>query len=266
MATFVASDPAGYEVFMGRWTSRLAGPFLEFAGISPGQRVLDVGCGTGVITAAAGDLGATCIGIDPAEAYLQYARRQRSRPNITYELGDAHDIGHPDAAFDAVLSTLVLDIIPDAERVAEEMRRVTRPGGTVASAIHDFRGACAPLFMLWDIASVLDSRAQTLRDSMLSHALVWPQGQANMWRAIGLVDVVEVPLVIPFEYASFADYWSTFESGQGRVGSYVMGLPDEPRRELEKHVRAAYLGGRADGPRSFSVIIRAAKGRAPHRS
>ena len=40
MATFVTSDPAGYEIFMGRWTSRLAGPFLEFAGISPGQRVL----------------------------------------------------------------------------------------------------------------------------------------------------------------------------------------------------------------------------------
>jgi hypothetical protein len=84
-----------------------------------------------------------------------------------------------------------------------------------------------------------------------------------MWRAIGLVDVVEVPLVIPFECASFADYWSSFESGQGRVGSYVMGLPDEPRRELQKHVRAAYLSGMADGPRSFSVIIRAAKGIAP---
>jgi len=251
---------------MGRWTSRLAGPFLEFADVCPGQRVLDVGCGTGVITAAVGDLGATCIGLDPAEVYLEYARRHRSRPTTSYELGDAHDIGHPDAAFDAVVSTLALDVIPDTERVAEEMRRVTRPGGTVASAIHDCRGACAPLFMLLDIACVLDSRAHAVRDSMLSHALVWPQGQANMWRAIGLLDVVEVPLVIPFEYASFADYWSTFESGQGRVGGYVMGLPDEPRRKLKKHVRAAYLGGRADGPRSFSVIIRAAKGLAPHRS
>ena len=264
MATFVTSDPAGYEVFMGRWTTRLAGPFLEFAGIHPGQRVLDVGCGTGVITAGAADLGATCIGLDPAEAYLEFARSQRSRPNTRYELGDAHDIGHPDASFDAVVSTLALDVIPDAERVAKEMRRVTRPGGTVASAIHEFRGAFAPLFMLWDIASVLDSRAQAIRDSMLSHPLVWPQGQANMWRAVGLVDVVEVPLVIPFEYASFTDYWSTFESGQGRVGSYVMALADEPRRELKRHVRAAYLGGMADGPRSFSVIIRAARGLAPH--
>jgi hypothetical protein len=98
---------------------------------------------------------------------------------------------------------------------------------------------------------------------MLSHPLVWPQGQANMWRAVGFLDVVEVPLVIPFDYASFADYWATFESRQGRVGSYVMALAEEPLRELQRHVRAAYLAGMADGPRSFSVIIRAVRGVVP---
>ena len=98
---------------------------------------------------------------------------------------------------------------------------------------------------------------------MLSHPLVWPEGQANLWRTVGLANVVEVPLVIPFEYSSFADYWSTFESGQGRVGSYLVSLGEEPRRDLQRHVRAAYLGGMADGPRSFSVIIRAARGIVP---
>jgi|SRR6516162_949452 SAM-dependent methyltransferase len=266
MVTFVASDPAGYEIFLGRWTSRLAGPFLEFVGIAPRQRVLDVGCGTGEITAAAADLGATLVGLDSAETYLEFARRERFRPNASYELGDAHHIAYPDASFDAVVSTFALDVIPDADRVAEEMRRVTRAGGTIASAIPDYRGALAPIILFWDIASVLDSRAQTVRDGMLSDPLVWPQGQANLWRRMGLLDVVEVPLVIPFEYSSFADYWSTFEAGQGRVGSYVIGLSDEPRGELQKHVQAAYLSGMADGPRSFSVIVRAAKGLAPHRT
>jgi len=159
-----------------------------------------------------------------------------------------------------VVSTLALDVIPDAERVAQEMRRVTRPGGTIASAIHDFRGGLAPFLMFWDIASALDSRAQAIRDTILSHPLVWPEGQANMWRAVGLADVVEVPLVIPFDYTSFADYWSTFESGQGRIWSYVMELPNERRADLQNHVRVAYLSGMADGRRSFSVIIRATKG------
>ena len=73
MAVFVASDPAAYEVYMGRWTRRLATPFLEFVGVRSGHRVLDVGCGTGIITAAAADLGATVVGLDPAEPYLEFA-------------------------------------------------------------------------------------------------------------------------------------------------------------------------------------------------
>jgi hypothetical protein len=155
---------------------------------------------------------------------------------------------------------LALDVIPDADRVAAEMQRITRPGGTIASAVHDFRGAFAPILMFWDIASALDSRAQAIRDGMLSHPLVWPQGQAKMWRDLGLVDVVEVPLVIPFDYASFADYWAAFESGQGRVGAYFNSLTEPRQRRLKHLVEAAYLGGMADGPRSFSVIIRAARG------
>lgn len=122
------------------------------------------------------------------------------------------------------------------------------------------------MFMMADIASVLDSGGAAIRDGILTHPLVWPEGQAKMWRAAGLLDVVEVPLVIQFDYASFRDYWSTFETGQGRFGGYVMGLPDELRRELEKHVRVAYLAGMPDGPRSFSVIIRTARGVVPGRT
>jgi ubiquinone/menaquinone biosynthesis C-methylase UbiE len=98
---FVASDPAAYEVYMGRWTRRLAGPFLEFVGLRPGQQVLDVGCGTGVITAAAADLGATAVGLDRSEPYLEFARSQSARPNASFEPGDAHRIGYADGSFDA---------------------------------------------------------------------------------------------------------------------------------------------------------------------
>jgi SAM-dependent methyltransferase len=260
MPVFVANDPAGYEVYMGRWTRRLAPPFLEFVGVRSGQLVLDVGCGTGIVTAAAADRGATAVGLDPAEPYLEFARSHSARPNASYELGDAHRIGFPDDSFDAAVSTLALDVIPDPEKVGAEMRRVTRPGGVVASAIHEFRGAFAPMFIMSDLASVLDSGGRAVRDGMVAHPLVWPEGQAKMWRDLGLINVVEVPLVVPFEYLSFSDYWSTFETGQGRFGGYVMGLPDELRGELKRHVQIAYLAGMPDGPRSFSVVIRAARG------
>jgi ubiquinone/menaquinone biosynthesis C-methylase UbiE len=98
-------------------------------------------------------------------------------------LGDAHHIRQPDSSFDAALSTLALAVIPDAEPVIKEMRRITRHGGTIASAIYHFRGAFAPVFMFLDIASTLDPRARTIRDGMLSHPLVWPQGQTKRWQA-----------------------------------------------------------------------------------
>ena len=117
--------------------------------------------------------------------------------------------------------------------------------------------------MLLDIASVLEQGGKTLRDYMLSHPLVWPDGQASLWRKVGLTDVREAPLVVSYDYTSFDDYWGTWLAGQGRVGSYVVNLSEEARATLGAHVRDAYLGGRPDGLRSFSVIHRAVRGIVP---
>ena len=80
---FLATNPDDYEHFMGRWSTRLAAPFLEFSGTRPGDGVLDVGCGTGALTAAQAERGSKAVGIDASEAYLAAARRRRSGPNIT---------------------------------------------------------------------------------------------------------------------------------------------------------------------------------------
>ena len=92
LSQFLATDPDVYEHFMGRWSARLADPFLEFAGIKPGSTVLDVGCGTGTITLALAKRGAKTVGLDASEPYLDGARRLRSHPDIEYELGDAYDL------------------------------------------------------------------------------------------------------------------------------------------------------------------------------
>ena len=167
---------------MGRWSRRLAKPFLEFAGIRPRDRVLDVGCGTGVLTAALAEVGAEAVGIDASEPYLEGARRHRSHPNITYELGDVRRMRFADGSFDGAVSTLVLDIIPEVDQVVGEMRRVTRPGGVVASGLYDFWGGYSAFSLVWDTASVLDEGVRALRDDLKAHPLVRPNGQAELWR------------------------------------------------------------------------------------
>ena len=64
---FLAADPDAYEHFMGRWSTRLAEPFLDFAGVRSGCRVLDVGCGTGTISLALARRGAETIGLDMSD-------------------------------------------------------------------------------------------------------------------------------------------------------------------------------------------------------
>jgi SAM-dependent methyltransferase len=257
------TDPDAYHTFMGRWSERLAQPFLAVAAIPPGSRVLDVCCGTGVLTKAVAEAGAQVVGIDASEEYLAGARLARSHPAITYVSGDCRQMQFADGSFDACVSSLALDVIPEVEQVVAEMKRVTRPGGIVASAVHDFWGGMPAYSMVWDTGAVLDAKIAALRDASKARPIVGAGGQAALWVGAGLVEVIEVPVVFECVYACFADYWATFTSGQGRISARLMEVPDDVRGEIERHVRAGYLVGLPDGPRSFPMMVRAVRGIVP---
>jgi ubiquinone/menaquinone biosynthesis C-methylase UbiE len=103
---------------------------------------IDVACGTGVLSKAFADAGAHVTGVDASEGYLEGAHRRRSHPNIIYELGDIRQMRFEDDSFDAAVSTLALDVLPEIEQVVAEMKRVTKPGGIVASGVHSSLGEC----------------------------------------------------------------------------------------------------------------------------
>jgi SAM-dependent methyltransferase len=261
---FLATDPDVYEHFMGRWSERLAKPFLEFADVQPGDRVLDIGCGTGTISHALAKRGAKVVGMDASEPYLEGAHRLRPHPNVTYEHGDAGRLHYPSASFDTCVSTLAIDVIPEVDLVAAEMRRVTRPGGAVACGTFDFWGGNSVLDLVLDTGAVLDEGIRTLRARVKARPIVWANGQADLWRKVGLVEVVEVPIVLSFDYSDFEDYWSSFSTGPTRIAQRLVALPPGLRGEIESHVRDGYLAGLSDGPRSFAVIVRAVRGVVPH--
>lgn len=260
---FLATDPEVYEHFMGRWSARLAEPFLEFAGVTPGSAVLDVGCGTGTITLASAERGAKTIGLDASESYLQGARRLRSHPDVEYVHGDACHLQYASASFDACVSALVIDVVPTVDLFAAEMRRITRPGGVVACATFDFWGGSCALDLVLDTGAVLDDGIRPLRAQIRARPIVWAHGQADLWRQTGLVEVVEEPIVLGFDYTDFQDYWCSWSTGPTRIAQRLMAMPSDSRNEIEQHVRAGYLAGLPDEPRSFAAVVRAVRGTVP---
>ena len=144
-----------------------------------------------------------------------------------------------------------------------EMRRVTRSGGVVACGTFDFWGGNSVLDLVLDTGAVLDESIRTLRAQIKARPIVWANGQVDLWRRAGLVEVVEVPIVLSFDCTSFQDYWSSFSTGPTRIAQRLTALPSGPRSEIEQHVRAGYLASLPDGPRSFAVVVRAVRGTVP---
>lgn len=262
---FNARNADSYEQIMGRWSRRLAPLFIEHAAVAAGERLLEVGCGTGSLTFTLASTVefAELTAIDYADVYVAAARARNRDPRIRIEQGDAAALRFPDASFDRALSLLVLHFVADPAGAVAEMRRVTRPGGVVAAAVWDAGGGVTGNRMFWDTAAMLDRAAGELRGRAMSKAVVAPGGLARLFRAAGLAEVDERSLLIRMEHASFADYWEPLLRGEGPIGAYVAGLGEEARARLEHHLRAAYLAGAPDGPRSFTAVAWSCRGVVP---
>jgi SAM-dependent methyltransferase len=208
-STYHASSGEAYERFLGRWTRRLAAPFVEFANPPVAGELLDVGSGTGSVAAALAQRfpGRRIVGVDIAEPYVRYARSQADIDGVSFELGDATRLRWENGHFAAALAQLVLNFIPDCEAAAREMRRATRRGGVLAAAVWDFRGGLVYQRLFWDTAVALDPAAAETRDRLFSGPLALPDGLVELWRRIGLERVERSSLTIRMDYTDFADYW-----------------------------------------------------------
>ncbi len=250
-----------YEQVMGRWSRRLAPLLIRFGGLSDGDRVLDVGCGTGSLSLAVPGIANvhSVAGVDLTESFVEFARRRSSDPRISFQPADARALPFEDNSFDRAFSMLVLQFIPDAARAVAEMRRVVRPGGTVTAAVWDNYGGQPHLRLVWDIAAVLDP---TVERHFLFRPLTAQDEMATLWRELGLLDVEQTSLLIRMEFSSFKDYWLPITS-EGPVARFLDGLSTSTRAVLTEHLRRAYLADRPDGPRSFACVAWACRGTVP---
>jgi len=246
-STYSARDGAAYEVFLGRWTRALGERMVEFARF-PDGRLLDVGCGTGSLATAMARRGPS-VGVDVSLPYLAYANHHGGGPR--FAAGEASRLPFADGVFTGAAAQLVLNFVADPVAAVSEMRRVTRKGGVIAASVWDFRGGLVYQRMLWDTAAGIDPNAAKVRDRLFSASLALPDGLPALFARAGIEPIETTTLIVRMDYASFADYWEPLLGGQGPVGSYAAALAPEMRAKVEAAVRAAYLSGAPDGPRSL---------------
>jgi ubiquinone/menaquinone biosynthesis C-methylase UbiE len=240
--------PEHYDRFMGRYAAPLAEAFTDAAGIGPGLRALDVGCGPGALTGElCGRLGADHVAaIDPAPQFVAACRERY--PGADVRQGVAEHLPWPDATFDAALSALVIAFMSDPDAGVREMARVTRPQGTVAACMWDVAGdGMEMLHIFWSAAREVDPGVVGERRAPgTAHGDL----EARFRRA-GLQDVQSATLTVSTSYAGFDDFWEPLTFAVGPAGQHLASL--SPQQQA--HVRDAARAKVPEGP--FSLQARA---------
>lgn len=222
-----------YDRFMGRYSLLLSPQLADLAGVRGGQRVLDVGCGPGALTAElVTRLGPAAVAaVDPSEPFVAAARARN--PGVNVLQASAEQLPFPDQAFDAALAQLVVHFMSDPVAGVAEMARVTRRDGVVAACVWDHGGGQGPLSLFWQAAREIDPEVDD--ESQLAGAR---EGQlAELFEAAGLHEIQETVLSVSLEHPSFEEWWEPFTRGVGPAGSHVAGLDAERQAELRERCR-----------------------------
>ncbi|MDP9276001.1 MAG: class I SAM-dependent methyltransferase [Chloroflexota bacterium] len=245
MSFAVSAD--AYDLYMGRYSARLAPQFADYAGVRSAQTVIDIGCGPGALTSELIDrLGPTNVfAIDPSESFVAAVRERF--PGVDARLAAAERLPFPDKAFDAALAQLVVHFMSDAVAGLREMARVVRKAGVVAACVWDHAGGQGPLSVFWRAARELDPDVEDqslLAGTRAGHL-------AELFVKAGLRGVKDTALVATVVHTSFEEWWGPFTLGVGPAGAYASRLDADGRAALMERCRELLP------PAPFEVAARA---------
>ncbi|HJV27007.1 MAG TPA: methyltransferase domain-containing protein [Aromatoleum sp.] len=243
---FKAQERAGFNRIAARYAegahlrADLAAALLNAAELAPGQRVLDLASGPGLLARDAATRIAPdgwVLASDIAEDMLAEGARRATaegRCSLTFAAADAEHLCLPDASVDRVLAGLALFMFPHPEQALAEMRRVLRPGGRVALSVWGPREA-VPL-----ISRAQDCIARLLPAPKVARPSVFRFGDAATITAAldaaGFSDVRVTPCPFTCRFATADAYWQAFLDLAGGAAEALSRLPEDTQRALREAV------------------------------
>jgi SAM-dependent methyltransferase len=249
-----------YGRFVGRYAPALSAALIEAVGVEPDSRVLDVGCGPGgLATALAEIVGQENVAaVDPSQPFVSVCRARL--PTAEVRVAAAEELPFPDGFFDGGFAQLVVNFMTDAERGVGEMKRVVKPGGTVAACTWDYRDGMTMLRAYWDAAHEVapDESAQFDEGKNMRYATL--DELTGLWRQVRLDDVQGGELTVTVDYEDFDDLWAPFPTGIGPAGAFCASLDPEQQQVLRAALSRRL--GDPEGPFELSARAWYAVGRA----
>jgi SAM-dependent methyltransferase len=237
-----------YDSYMGRWSCHVAPRFLDWLDAPAALNWLEIGCGTGALSAAILERCGpkTLVSIDPSEGFLAKARATIPDARIEFRLGDAQALPVENASRDIIVSALALNFVPDKEKALAEVRRVGRVGAAIGFYVWDYPGGGIEFMRaFWTAATALDPGARDLTEDR-RFPFCTADGLTDMAIKAGLTSVECIPIEIATLFKDFDDYWHPFTLGAGPAPGYCMSLDPDARQRLKERLHDS-LPRRQDG-------------------
>jgi len=249
----VWESASAYERFMGRWSRDLARALVSRLGISHGCHWLEVGCGTGALTSAILELGhpASVVATDASPQFVSHARAALPDDRVQFLTADVDKLPPRRDGYDAVVSSLVLNFLPDPTAALRKMRSLAAKGGTVAACVWDYAGEMQFLRRFWDAAVARDPAARQL-DEGERFPICNPSALETAFREAGFTGVTADVLEVTTRFKDFDDFWMPFVGGPGPAPGYLSSLPPNEQQYLAGRL-AATLPRNEDG----SIVLKA---------
>jgi SAM-dependent methyltransferase len=251
-----------YEHYMGRWSRRIAAKFVEWIAPPRDAAWLEIGCGTGALTATilADCAPQSILSIDPSKDFAAYARSAIDDSRVRFEVADAQKLPAEDASIDVITSGLVMNFVPDRVSALTEMQRVLRPNGSLSFYVWDYPGGGIGFIdTFWKAAAEVDQRAVAL-DEGQRFPFCTRDGLASICHEADLHTIAVEPIEIETVFSDFEAFWQPFTLGAGPAPGYCISLAENHRAALKARLADA-LG--TDGPIRLTARAWAVKTHRP---
>lgn len=237
--------PAAYEQYMGRWSQRLAPRFLQWLQAPPGVHWLDVGCGTGALSAAVCSEAdpASVLGCDPSEPFIEYARAHVADPRAQFVVAEASDLPEREGGYDRITSLLALNFFPDPGEALRRMASLmSGPHAQVSACVWDYGEQTQMLDRFWHAAAAVDPRAHEHSEAR-RFPMCKPAALEKLFTEAGLHRARCEPLWLRTVFGGFEDYWQPLLAGTGPAPAYLASLDEDQRDELARRLQQTLPGG-----------------------